>query len=222
MTHWVQTLRRAALSGTAASTLSLAALSFCGVRDCRSAFAPVNAVSHWIWARRALCQDDGSLRYTLPGYAIHHAASVFWALIYEEGVARVRPARAAHHIGASAAVAGIACFVDLRMTPEHAARPSFREIQKLGEDWEPDFDSLYNFPPASRLSMIARLRIGGGRVQEAGFIPLYIDRDAVPRPPAPTDPRFTEVIDYLRAVTEEVGLNGRYTPRGAHVAVEAA
>ena len=61
---------------------------------------------------------------------------------------------------------------DLRMTPEHAARPSFREIQKLGENWEPDFDSLYNFPPASRLSMIARLHIADGRIREAGFLPV--------------------------------------------------
>lgn len=129
MTHWLQTLRRAALSGTAASTLSLAALSFCGVRDCRSAFAPVNAVSHWIWARRALGEDDGSLRYTLPGYTIHHAASVFWALFYEEGIARVHPARVAHHIGACAAVAAIACFVDLRMTPERLT-PGFE--RRLG------------------------------------------------------------------------------------------
>lgn len=118
MTNWLQTLRRAAVSGTAASTLSLAALTVCGVRDCRSAFAPVNAVSHWIWARRALCEEDGSLRYTLPGYAIHHAASVFWALFYEEGVARLRPVRLAHHVGACASVAALACFVDLRMTPE--------------------------------------------------------------------------------------------------------
>ena len=82
---------------------------------------------------------------------------------------------------------------DLRMTPEHAARPSFREIQKLGENWEPDFDSLYNFPPASRLSMIARLHIADGRIREAGLLPLYIDRDAVPRIVAPAEPRFGEV-----------------------------
>jgi poly-gamma-glutamate synthesis protein (capsule biosynthesis protein) len=111
---------------------------------------------------------------------------------------------------------------DLRMTPEHAARPSFKEIQKLGEDWEPDFDSLYNFPPASRLSMIARLRVAEGRVQEAGFIPLYIDRDAIPRPLAPGDSRFGEVVEYLRAVTREAGLNGRYTVRDGHVAVDPA
>ena len=111
---------------------------------------------------------------------------------------------------------------DLRMTPEHAARPSFREIQKLGEDWEPDFDSLYNFPPASRLSMIARLQIAAGRIRETGFLPLYIDRDAVPRIVPPGDARFDEVVAYLQAVTGEAGLNGRYTIRGDRVVVEPA
>ncbi len=111
---------------------------------------------------------------------------------------------------------------DLRMTPEHAARPAFREIQKLGENWEPDFDSLYNFPPAARLSMIARLHIAQGQVREAGFLPLFIGRDAVPRIPAPGDPHFNEVIDYLRAVTAEAGLNGRYEQRGSHVAIVGA
>jgi poly-gamma-glutamate synthesis protein (capsule biosynthesis protein) len=106
---------------------------------------------------------------------------------------------------------------DLRMTPEHAARPSFREIQRLAENWEPDFDSLYNFPPASRLSMIARLQIGDGRIREAGLLPVFIDRDAVPRLPAPSDPRFGEVVDYLRAVTAEAGLNGRFEARGDRV-----
>jgi poly-gamma-glutamate synthesis protein (capsule biosynthesis protein) len=109
---------------------------------------------------------------------------------------------------------------DLRMTPEHAARPSFREIQKLGENWEPDFESLYNFPPASRLSMIARLHITEGRIREAGFLPLHIGRDAVPRPVAAGDLRFGEVVEYLAAVTREAGLNGRYTIRGDRVVVE--
>lgn len=108
---------------------------------------------------------------------------------------------------------------DLRMTPEHAARPSFKEIQKLGENWEPDFDSLYNFPPASRLSMIARLVIREGRVLESGFLPVYIDRDAVPRVVTAQDPRFNEVLDYVRAVTAEAGLNGRFEVDGATVRI---
>jgi poly-gamma-glutamate capsule biosynthesis protein CapA/YwtB (metallophosphatase superfamily) len=108
---------------------------------------------------------------------------------------------------------------DLRMTPEHAARKSFREIQQLAENWEPDFDSLYNFPPASRLSMIARLRVADGRIQESGFLPLYIDRDAVPRV-LRAGPRFSEVVNYVSAVTAEAGLNGRFTPQGGHVVIE--
>jgi poly-gamma-glutamate synthesis protein (capsule biosynthesis protein) len=111
---------------------------------------------------------------------------------------------------------------DLRMTPEHAARPSFREIQKLGENWQPDFGSLYNFPPASRLSMIARLQIADGRIRETGFLPLYIDRDAVPRIVPPGDARFGEVVAYLQAVTGEAGLNGRYAIRDDRVVVEPA
>ena len=111
---------------------------------------------------------------------------------------------------------------DLRMTPEHAARPSFREIQKLGENWEPDFDSLYNFPPASRLSMIARLHIADGRIREAGFLPLHIDRDAVPRLVAPAIRASVKWSTTCDAVTREAGLNGRYTIRGDRVVVEPA
>ena len=54
--------------------------------------------------------------------------------------------------------------------------------------------SLYNFPPASRLSMIARLHIADGRIREAGFLPVYIDRDAVPRLVAPAIRASAEVV----------------------------
>jgi poly-gamma-glutamate synthesis protein (capsule biosynthesis protein) len=112
--------------------------------------------------------------------------------------------------------------VDLRMDPEHASRPSFREIQSLAEDWAPDFDSLYNFPPASRLSMLAQLYIAKGKLREISILPLWIDRDAVPRLPAPDDPHFHEVIDYLRAVSAEAGLNAVFTPQGDRVILEFA
>jgi poly-gamma-glutamate capsule biosynthesis protein CapA/YwtB (metallophosphatase superfamily) len=110
---------------------------------------------------------------------------------------------------------------DLRMDAAHAASKSFREIQALAEDWVPDFDSLYNFPPAARMSMIARLDIKQGKVVEAGFVPLWIDRDAVPRVLAPDDPRFQDVIDYMTAVTGEAGLNGRFRAAGDRVVLEA-
>lgn len=99
---------------------------------------------------------------------------------------------------------------DLRMDAAHAASKSFNEIRALAEEWEPDFDSLYNFPKASRLSMVARLEIADGAVRRAGFLPLHIDRDAVPRFVAPGDPRHAQIVDYMKAVTAEAGLNARY------------
>jgi len=106
---------------------------------------------------------------------------------------------------------------DLRMDEAHAASKSFNEIRVLAEEWEPDFDSLYNFPKASRLGMIARLEIGGGRLLKAGLLPLTIDRDAVPRLAEPGGADHAEVVDYLDAVTREAGLNVRYRPGEAMV-----
>jgi poly-gamma-glutamate synthesis protein (capsule biosynthesis protein) len=111
---------------------------------------------------------------------------------------------------------------DLRMDPAHAASKSFNEIRVLAEEWEPDFDSLYNFPKAARLSMIARLDIANGRVRQAGFLPLAIGRDAVPRVPAPGTADFAAVVDYMAAVTDEAGLNARYRVESDMVIVEAA
>jgi poly-gamma-glutamate synthesis protein (capsule biosynthesis protein) len=99
---------------------------------------------------------------------------------------------------------------DLAMDEAHAASKSFNEIRVLAEEWEPDFDSLYNFPKASRLSMIARFEIADGKIRRSGFLPLHIGRDAVPRLPAQGDGDYAAVVDYMTAVTQEAGLNARY------------
>lgn len=109
---------------------------------------------------------------------------------------------------------------DLRMDAEHASRKSFKEIQALADNWQPDFDSLYNFPPDARMSMLARLHIKAGKLVETSILPLWIDRDAVPRLPKPDDVHFNEVVAYLRAVTAEAGLNTSFTPHGERVVVE--
>ncbi len=111
---------------------------------------------------------------------------------------------------------------DLRMDPAHAASKSFNEIRVLAEEWEPDFDSLYNFPTASRLSMAARLEIAGGKIVRAGLLPLYIDTDAVPRLAAPGSARHAEIVDYMTAITAEAGLNARYTVTSDMVELEEA
>ncbi|WP_028352769.1 hypothetical protein [Bordetella petrii] len=114
----VEATARALVSGTTASALSTLALAGCGARDCGSVFAPVNAVSHWLWRDRALRQQQPSWRYTLTGYVIHHAMSILWGAAYETLVyseradgPRWRP------YAAGLGVAATACLVDLKATP---------------------------------------------------------------------------------------------------------
>ena len=110
---------------------------------------------------------------------------------------------------------------DLKMDAAHAASKSWNEIRVLAEEWEPDFEGLYNFPTAARLSIVARFEIGAGRILRSGFLPLYIDRDAVPRFVGRDDPRHGEVVDYMTAVTREAGLNARFAVRDDMVDVVA-
>lgn len=119
MKSLVSTSKRALLSGSYASLASALALLAGGVRDCRSAIAPVNAVSHWIWGDKALRQSDASVRYSVAGYAIHHLASIFWALSYERLACRQRDNPTKTQAVASAAtIAAVACVVDMRCTPQ--------------------------------------------------------------------------------------------------------
>ena len=99
---------------------------------------------------------------------------------------------------------------DLRMDEEHARSKSWNEIRGLAEEWEPDFVGLYNFPAASRLAMVARFEVAGGKLLRSGFMPLYIGRDAVPRFAPRGSAEYRAVVEYLEAVTQEAGLNGAF------------
>ncbi|WP_240804854.1 hypothetical protein [Cupriavidus oxalaticus] len=118
-------LRRAAISGTCASLVSTGMLACGGTVDCGSAFAPVNAVSHWIWGERAMHANGPSVRHTVLGYVIHHAMSVFWAVFYETAVSRHHACGALRTLALGGlGVAGLACLVDLKYTP-HRLTPGF-------------------------------------------------------------------------------------------------
>lgn len=125
MTGWRQALHRGLISGSVASLSSTAVLSACGADEQGTPYAPTNATSQWLWGEYAALQNTPSLRHTLPGYLIHHASSVFWAVIYEQwcGARRDSPAVLAAR---AAAIAGLACCVDLKLTPRRL-RPGFEK-----------------------------------------------------------------------------------------------
>lgn len=112
-------VRKALVSGAVASVASTIALSLLGKAELGKSAAPVNGPSQWIWGRHAPYQDRFSLRYTIVGYAIHHAASVFWAIWYEKLRQRLAPAKNVPAVLAPAVAAAAAAYaVDFHFTPQ--------------------------------------------------------------------------------------------------------
>lgn len=109
---------RTAISGGAASILSLVALILQSRRDAGTPWAGVNAVSHWLYGKPALRSQRLSSRYTLPGFVIHSASSLLWAGLHRLVLGAMRrpggPAIAASAI----AVTAVAAVTDLALVPE--------------------------------------------------------------------------------------------------------
>jgi hypothetical protein len=127
MTPWLQAFRTGIASGAAASSLSSAVLAARARQETGSPYAGTNAVSHALWGDRAYRSNAPSLKYTLAGYVIHHAASTFWATLYERhasGPDGRRPAGRALAVGA--AVAALAFVVDYTVTPPRF-RPGYEQ-----------------------------------------------------------------------------------------------
>lgn len=125
MKRWPEAIRDVALTGALASAASTAILALRGQDEADSRSAPSNATSHWIWGEQAMQQDEPSLRYTVLGYAIHHASSTLWASVYERLFGReAERGHAGKALLGGAAVAALACLVDYRLTPERL-RPGF-------------------------------------------------------------------------------------------------
>jgi len=133
---WRQALTNAAVSGSFASLASTVALARAGHADCRHTFAPVNAISHWIWNEPAIYQDEASLRHSLVGYLIHHSMSVFWAALYEKRFGHYsEQGRAGPALAAGLAVAALAALVDLRCTPRRLTPGFERRLSRRSLVW---------------------------------------------------------------------------------------
>jgi hypothetical protein len=137
MITWKQALREGAVSGSLASLLSGAYLALAGTRRNEPA-APLNAPSHWFFGRKAIEQDEPDLVYTVTGYLVHHAASVFWGVLHAKAWGRRPEAKKPLPAAAGAiAAAGMASFVDYQLTPKRLT-PGFEH--RLGR---PEMVNVY-------------------------------------------------------------------------------
>jgi hypothetical protein len=127
MENWKTALQRGAIGGVTSSLASTAALALMGHREAGSAYTPTNAVSHWLWGDKAARHDSPSLRYTLPGYLIHHGSAMFWSVLFERvcGTMLDRSAPAAT-LAAATATSAVACAVDYTLTPQRL-RPGYEK-----------------------------------------------------------------------------------------------
>ena len=112
--------------------------------------------------------------------------------------------------------------MDIRIDREHAKSKGFREIQALSPGWEPDYDSLYGFPPDTRMTVVVRAELTKDGVREVSVRPAFINRDAQAEILDPADARFGQVVDYLRWTTDTVGFNARFEPAGPLVRITEA
>src|SRR5688572_21522798 len=125
---WRTALKQGAISGSLASLASALALVAGGKAEIGDRAAPINGPSQWIWGRLAPYRNGFSARYTVVGYLIHHAASLFWAVLYEKWRKKDSSANAPISTIArqAAATSAIACFVDYQLTPPRL-RPGFEK-----------------------------------------------------------------------------------------------
>lgn len=122
---WKLVLGQGLLAGSLASLFSTAVLALAGRHASGSAAAPLNAVSHWYWGDEALRREQADLAHTAAGYATHHAAATFWAMLYA-AVASHKPALRSTPglVLGAAATSATAYLVDFKLTP-HRFTPGY-------------------------------------------------------------------------------------------------
>ncbi len=118
MPSWITLLRRALLSGTTASATSTAALALVARLEGKGALQPVNATSHWLNGKAAASVSRADRVHTGVGYLTHHAATLFWAALFERAIARRRPLGALPMLGSALATSIVAAAVDYQATPK--------------------------------------------------------------------------------------------------------
>ncbi len=111
--------------GAAASILSAISLAVLGKRELNRSAAPVNGPSQWVWGRHAPFKNGLSLKYTVLGYAIHHAVSVFWAMFHEKLQERFKAKNCTAVIAPASAATATAYVVDFHVAPKRLS-PGFQ------------------------------------------------------------------------------------------------
>ena len=84
----------------------------------KAAIRPINATSHWLNGDSAASYEGLDAVHTAVGYSTNHAASVFWAVVFEAWCAWRRPVGPLPVLRDAVIMSVIAAAVDYGPTPK--------------------------------------------------------------------------------------------------------
>ena len=119
-------LRNSLVSGSVASAVNAVVLGALGKAEGVSPVQPINATSHWLLGEDAGKVRDIDFKHTATGLGTHHAACVFWAMLFEifrSAAPNAGPGRIARD---AVAVSVIAAAIDYGLMPKRLA-PGWEE-----------------------------------------------------------------------------------------------
>lgn len=116
---WAGFARAAAISGLLAGAVTAVTVAIRGARESGSAVAPLNATSHVAWGEEAGEVETADIKHTALGAAIHTAAGVFWAAVYEKLFGRyAERGDYGTALAGGAVVAALAYVTDYHLVPK--------------------------------------------------------------------------------------------------------
>jgi hypothetical protein len=127
---WSNALRRGLVSGTVAGIVSTISLAILGKAELGKPAAPVNGPSQWIWGKHAPHEDRFTLQYTVLGHVVHHASSVFWAVLYERLRQGLCEKKKAAVMAPALLTAAAAYAVDFHVVPKRLSPGFERRLSK--------------------------------------------------------------------------------------------
>jgi hypothetical protein len=127
---WAEAFRRGVVSGTVAGIVSTIFLAILGKTELGKPAAPVNGPSQWIWGKHAPHENRFTLRYTVLGHMVHHASSIFWAVLYERLRQRLWKEQKPPAIAPALITTAAAYVVDFHVVPERLTPGFERRLSK--------------------------------------------------------------------------------------------
>lgn len=128
----IHTPSRHTIAASTAATLTTALLTaLIAKRRGDSAVAPMNAVSHIAHGEKAAHRQGLSLKYTLMGFALHHAANMVWGALHQR-LGRDSAGTASGAVARGVATAATAYLIDYHVMPRKL-RPGFEKRMSKGE-----------------------------------------------------------------------------------------